>query len=56
VYKKITLVDMTGKTVMVLDVPVQSNDMKIDVSNLSKGVYCVKLQGEKCLDSKLVIR
>ena len=55
-YKKLNIVDMAGKTVMAFDVPGQSIDMKINVSNLNKGVYCVKLQGGNSSGSKLVIR
>jgi len=55
-YTKLNIIDITGKIVMTFDVPDQSADMKIDVSDLSKGVYCVNLQGANCSDSKLVIR
>ena len=55
-YKKLNINDLSGKTVMSFDVPVQSTDMKINVSGLSKGVYCVNLQGSNRSDSKLVIR
>ena len=55
-YKKLNIIDMKGKTVMTFDVPGQSTDMKIDVSDLNKGVYCVNLQGSNLSSSKLVIR
>lgn len=55
-YKKLNIIDMNGKTVMTFNVPSQSTDMKIDVSDLSKGMYCVNLQGTNSSSSKLVIR
>jgi len=55
-YKKLNINDLSGKTVMSFDVPLQSSDMKINVSGLSKGVYCINLLGNNRSNSKLVIR
>jgi len=55
-YKKFNIINMTGKTVLSFDVPNQSIDMNIDVSGLSKGVYCLDLQGNNHLRGKLVVK
>ena len=55
-YKKLNIINMTGKTVLSFDVPNQSIDMKIDVSGLSKGVYCLDLQGKNHLRRKLIVK
>jgi len=52
-YKKGTIVDMSGRIIKSFSIQDQSQNVKIDVSNLKKGAYFVSLSGEKCSNGRM---
>jgi hypothetical protein len=55
-YKKVSIIDMTGKVVISSVIPNQSTEMQLDVSGLNKGAYYISLQGDNCINSKPLLK
>ena len=55
-YKRINVIDMTGKVVISSVVPNQSTEIQLDMSGISKGAYYISLQGDKCINGRLLLK
>jgi hypothetical protein len=55
-YKMVSIIDMTGKVVISSVIPNQSTELKLDVSDLCKGVYYISLKGDNRTDGKLLLK
>ena len=52
-YTKVNIIDMSGKIINSYAIQDQTQNMKIDVSNLKKGAYFVSLSGDNCSNGKM---
>jgi len=55
-YKKVNIIDMSGRIIQSYAIHAQTQNMKIDVSNLKKGAYFVSLLGENCSNGKMIYK
>jgi hypothetical protein len=55
-YQKVELVDLTGKILMTKTIGRQASTISFDISDLSAGVYNIRLTGERKLAIKQIVK
>jgi hypothetical protein len=55
-YQKVELIDLTGKVLQIKTIGKQENTISFDISELSAGVYNIRLIGEGKLTTKQVVK